>query len=253
MTRLCIHPLSAFVGSLAMSATFLSARTPGSPGGDVFQLVAQVNEAEAHRQSSITEVVSTRRYVLRNKHWEKDAVMYARFVARNDGKDKHFEILRMENVEGLQKRVFVKLLEGEVEAARRNSEEDSDITPANYDFNLIGPEKLQGRECLVVGLTPKRNSKFLIVGKAWVDPKEKAVVRVEGRTARSVSFWIGKPDVHHEFRKVEDLWLSAGNQTVSDVKLLGRTELTVEYLDYKITRSDGTEIAQTLINSSDPK
>jgi hypothetical protein len=230
-----------------MSVTFLSARTPDGSKEDVFQLVAQVNGAEAHREAGITQVVSTRRYVLRNKHWEKDAVMYVRFIARS-GKDKKFEILRMENAEGLQKRVFVRILEGEVEAVRGNSEEDSEITPANYDFNLIGSESLQGRECLVVGLTPKRSTKYLIVGKAWLDPKEKAILRVEGRTARSISFWIGKPNVQHEFRKVEDLWLSASNRTVSDVKLMGRTELTIEYLDYKVSRTGSADIAQTLVH-----
>ena len=93
-------------------------------------------------------------------------------------------------------------------------------------------------------LKPKRGSKYLIEGKAWIDPNENAIVRVEGRTAKSVSFWIGKPHIIQEFRKVGDVWVSASNRSTSDVKLLGHTELYVEFVNYQVGRVH--EIAQTV-------
>ena len=110
------------------------------------------------------------------------------------------------------------------------------------DFTSLGETTLNGRECLLLQLKPKRSSKYLIEGKAWVDPKEHAIVRVEGRTARSVSFWIGKPYIVQSFRKVEDVWVSASNRSTCDVKMLGKTELTVEFIDYQLGRQH--EIAQ---------
>ena len=35
----------------------------------------------------------------------------------------------------------------------------------NYDFEVVGKEVWNGRECLVLELKPKRTSKYLIVGK----------------------------------------------------------------------------------------
>ena len=213
-------------------------------GADAIQLVAQVQEAESRRESDVHRLVSTRKYVLKNKRWEKDAIMHAR-VTWEAGTGKQFEVLKTENAEGLQKRVFEKLIEGEIEASRKSSQEsDTAVTSANYDFAMIGAEMLNGRECLVVHLKPKRGSKYLIDGKAWIDPNENAIVRVEGRTSKSVSFWIGKPYIIQEFRKVGDVWVSASNRSTSDVKLLGRTELYVDFVNYQVGRVH--EIAQTV-------
>jgi len=205
-------------------------------GADAIQLVAQVQEAESRRESDVHRLVSTRKYVLKNKRWEKDAIMHAR-VTWEAGTGKQFEVLKTENAEGLQKRVFEKLIEGEIEASRKSSQgSDTAVTSANYDFAMMGAEMLNGRECLVVHLKPKRGSKYLIDGKAWIDANENAIVRVEGRTSKSVSFWIGKPYIIQEFRKVGDVWVSASNRSTSDVKLLGRTEHYVDFVNNQVGR-----------------
>jgi hypothetical protein len=68
-----------------------------------------------------------------------------------------------------------------------------------------------------------------------VDIEGQAIVRVEGHTAANVSFWIGKPSISQQ---VEELWLPASNRSVYDVRFLGDTDLTIEYLKYTIARSD---------------
>ena len=59
-----------------------------------------------------------------------------------------------------------------------------------------------------------------------------------------MSFWIGKPYIIQEFRKVGDVWVSASNRSTSDVKLLGQTELYVDFVNYQVGRVH--EIAQTV-------
>jgi hypothetical protein len=237
-----------FLGSLATIASFSfpafgSDASQLEPDG-VVRLVSQVNEAETRRESDIRKMVSTRRYVMRNKRWEKNAVMDVRMTYQS-GVGKSFEILAMEHAGGLQKRAFEKILETEVEASKKSLEmEDSAIIAANYEFTPLGSETLNGHECLVLELKPRRGSKYLLNGKAWIDLKEHAIVRVEGRTSHSVSFWIGKPYIAQTFRKVNGVWVSASNRSVSDVKLLGRTELSVDFTDYQIVRG-ASELAHT--------
>ena len=105
-------------------------RTPD--GGSAIQLISQVQEAESRRESDVRKIVSTRRYVLKNKRWEQDATMTVR-VSYESGVGKRFEIISMENADGLQKRVFHKLLEGEMEGSRKDAPNaESSITLANY-------------------------------------------------------------------------------------------------------------------------
>ena len=202
------------------------------------EVAIRVQQADAERDLRVGEVVSSRCYILRNSRWPDAAVMHARMIS-TPGSVKRFEVVSMENTGRLQKRVFMQILEGEVSiSARKLSEKgddtDASISPKNYDFVFLGSEIIAGRPCVILQLIPKRKSKYLIKGKAWVDPEAAAVLRVEGQTAASVSFWIGKPVVSQQFRKVDGLWVPSSNRSVSDVRFLGETELTIEYLTYTI-------------------
>ena len=207
---------------------------------EAIQIVSRVSIAESERESDVGKVICTRKYTLRNKRWDKDGVMQVVITSDARTGHKQYQILSMQ-AEGLQKKVFLKVLEAEMEGSRRDSTEgDTSVTTANYDFEFDHMDTTSGKEYVVVRLKPKRSSKFLIAGKAWIDPKENAIVRVEGHTARSVSFWIGKPQIFQSFRKVEGVWVSATNKSISDVKLLGQTEMSVEFGEYKIVRGTQT-------------
>jgi hypothetical protein len=69
-----------------------------------------------------------------------------------------------------------------------------------------------------------------------------AMVRMEGRTAKNISFWIGKAYVIQEFRKVGEFWYSSKSHSTADVKFLGKTELIIKYLDYAITPKTGAAV-----------
>ena len=225
------------------------AQTLPSPEGEVLQFVSRVNAAEERRESNIGRMVSTRRYVLRNRRWEKDAVMRVRITSQPNAA-KQFEVLELENTGGLQKKVFMRLLEAEIEASGNPKHEvESRVSPENYTFTVVGKDKLNGRECMVLALKPKRSSKYLIAGKAWVDTREHAIVRVEGETAKSLSFWIGKPKILQDFRNVNGVWVSSANKSVSDVRFLGTTELTVDFEHYDMAAAGTRQIAQSSTTS----
>lgn len=216
---------------------------------DGVQLMQRVNAADEARESEVTKIVSTRRYVLHNQRWQKDAVMRVRMISE-PGAGKRYEILGMENAEGLQKKILERILQGEVEASRiRSHEADTSLTSANYNFVPQGSHVIEGRPCTLVLLKPKRKTKYLIDGKACIDTKENAVLRVEGKTARSVSFWIGSPSIVQSFRKVDGVWVSCSNKSTSDVRFLGSTQLTVDFVEYDIVRR-GRQVARHSASSA---
>jgi outer membrane lipoprotein-sorting protein len=60
----------------------------------------------------------------------------------------------------------------------------------NYDFALLGRETIDGHDCYVLQLRPKRQTVELINGKAWVDAHDFALRRIAGVTAKSPSLWL---------------------------------------------------------------
>ena len=225
---------------LIVAALLTPGRAPaGSAAPACDSLAARVAKTEKARDARISEVKSIRRYVLRNPRWKSNAEATVLFSYQPDG-SKRYEVLNMTG-EGLQQHVLQRLLDGEVEVASKKSENGS-ISPENYQMTLLGYETIRGRRCLLVRLTPLRKSKVLVEGRAWIDERESAPVRIEGRTARSLSFWVGRPYVTQDFRKVGEFWLSSENHSVADVKMLGRTELQISFEDYAITPRNGGEM-----------
>jgi hypothetical protein len=87
----------------------------------------------------------------------------------------------------------------------------------------------------VLKVEPRTKDRFLYRGQIWVDAEDFAVVRLEAESAKNPSFWTGKAEIVQQYRKVSDFWLPAYNHSVTDIRLGGHAELTIDYKDYEIT------------------
>jgi hypothetical protein len=203
---------------------------PASPSVDT--IVKEMVRAEEARQAELREYSVQRRYVLQNKRLNPNAEMDVRLTYR-DGHGKQFDVLSMRRAEGLFKRAFERMLDAEAEASRKRDVQDSRVTPQNYQFAFAGMQTINGRRCYVLQLTPRSKSKYLLDGKVWVDAEDYAIARLEGRPSANVSFWIGKPHITQEFRKVGEHWLPSFNRSLAEPKLVGQTELTIQYSGYE--------------------
>jgi hypothetical protein len=199
-------------------------------------LALLVGQAEGQRDGKIKEVRSVRYYIVRNSRWKSDGTMEAVMITSGDG-SKRYEILSM-NADGLRKRILIKILDGEVEAAA-NKERDGNVNAANYELQPLTLETAGGRTCRPVKLVPKKRTRFTLEGHGCIDMTDMAMVHMEGRTAKNISFFVGKAYVTQEFRKMGEFWYSATSRSTADVKLLGKTELIIEYVSYTITPKTG--------------
>jgi hypothetical protein len=147
---------------------------------------------------------------------------------------KSYEITSATNASVLSRKVLDRILASELEASRPNAHEQSHLTFENYDFALLGTEMLAGRRCYVLQLSPRKKSRYLIQGKAWIDAEQFALRKVEGHPSASLSFWVGKPYLTQEFQKYGDFWMASHNRTLSESYLWGRSELTIEYTQYEM-------------------
>src|SRR5205823_1832971 len=78
----------------------------------------------------------------------------------------------------LLNRVLLKLLDSEKEAFQTRKQVE--LSPANYQFDLVGTERLaNGNPCYVLSVKPRKENKFLYRGKIWVDANDFAVTQME--------------------------------------------------------------------------
>ena len=133
----------------------------------------------------------------------------------------------------LLNRVLHKLLTSEVEAADDKNRSETELSPRNYRFTMIGTETMDGRNCYALKVEPLRNNKFLYLGTVWVDAEDFAVVRIKAQPAKNPSFWISKTQIEHVYQKHGEFWLPASNRSTSSTRLGGTATLTIAYEQYQ--------------------
>ena len=148
---------------------------------------------------------------------------------------KEFKVVSQSGSKLILDRVFKKLLESEQEAAQPPIIARTQLNRDNYDFALVGYEPSETGGQYVLRVSPKSKSKYGYRGQVWVDGADFAVTRIEAEPAQNPSFWTKKSEIRHEYKKVQAFWLPARNESVSYIRLGGRTTLTIEYKDYRVT------------------
>lgn len=207
---------------------------PSLPSAD--DVVAKMMSHDNERQARLRGYTANRRYVLENQGHHKRAEMLVRVIGREDG-SKQFEVVSESGWGGARKHVFPRLLQAETEAARPDLRARSRITPENYTFAMTGMENVRSRPAYVLEIEPKSSNKYLARGRIWVDADEYAVMRVEGQPAKNPSFWFKSVHFAHDYDKSGPFWFPVLDRSVTDVRIFGATEMTIEYFDYVPTDS----------------
>jgi len=218
------------LGIAAVSVTMAAAETTFLPHS-ADEIVAKMLAHEHERQATLRGYTDIRRYVLENERHHKRAEMVVRMICQEDG-SKKFEVLSEDGWGGARKHVFPRLMEGEMEAARPEVRARSQITPDNYTFEMIGTEWLRGRRAYVLAIEPQTSNKYLSRGRIWVDAEDYAIIRIEGMPAKSPSFWIKSVHFVHDYAKRGLFWFPVLDHSVTDARIFGSTEMTIEYFDY---------------------
>ena len=203
-------------------------------------VVAKMVQHDDERRGALHEYTGVRRYVLENPKHHKQAEMMVRMAYNKDG-SKEFEVVSSTGWSGARKHVFPRLLEAEAEASRPGSPENSRMTPENYSFAMLRMDQVGGRKTYVLDATPNKQKKYLIRGTIWVDAEDFAIVRMDGEPAKNPSFWIKSVHFGHKYQKVGPFWLAASDNSITDVRMFGPTELRIDYFDYVVNNASALQ------------
>jgi len=200
------------------------------------EIVDRLMSNNARRAAALHEYQGIRTYEVDYKGFPTGH-KHARMVIAMNYKAPHERTLSIVSEDGsklLLDHVLHKLIQTELETNGNKEHVDSDLSRANYRFQLLGTETKDGRSCYVLQVIPVRNNKLLYRGKIWVDGQEYAVVHIEAQPAKSPSFWISQTQIEHQYTKVADFWLPMQNRSTSRVRFGGTALLTIEYKDYEV-------------------
>src|SRR5271166_2164601 len=172
---------------LVFIASGLHADVDPLPSADTVVLTMQ--QRDTQRRALLEGYQGMRQYTLENTRMQKHAKMLVRVQSDVDG-TKHFEVVNEEGWKAAHKHVFRKMLDSEAETSHPQMSPRTRIAPDNYEFHMVGIEPVAGRSAYAIDITPRRHEERLFQGRIWVDAEDYALVRAEGRPAKTPSFWI---------------------------------------------------------------
>jgi len=197
------------------------------------QVVAAMTRMNELRAEALRQYTSVRVYHLTLEGIvHRRADMVAKMTYRWPDR-KAFGIISQSGSELLCNRVLKATMEAEQEGLREDNRKRTALTAENYDFAV---DKVEGSPPVfyVLKVTPKIANKFVYKGRIWVDAQDFAVARIECEPAKNPSWWTRKNDITYTYQKVGDFWVPAHMQSVTDVRIFGRSILTIDYRDYQL-------------------
>jgi hypothetical protein len=137
----------------------------------------------------------------------------------------------------IRSKVLTAVLDGEQDVIARGEAARSSLAPSNYTFepNGIGADGLAH-----VLLQPRRKDRVLVSGMMALNASDGALVRLQGRLAKSPSFWIKDVDIVRAYERIEGTVVPVALESKAEVRFLGDATLRMTYVYSEI---DGHPIA----------
>lgn len=110
------------------------------------------------------------------------------------------------------------------------------FTSANYEMRLKpgGVQKVNGRNCYALDITPKHKAPNMIDGTLWVDVRDFSIVKVEGIASQRPSVFAGTTHMMRNYVNIDGYPMATHAHAESNSFLFGRTVVVVNYSEYHL-------------------
>jgi outer membrane lipoprotein-sorting protein len=218
-----------FAQQTAAAVLFGAAAFVSAHAQNIQDVAAHIEQVQSQNRNNVRPYSVVREYKLLKDGGQQESQVTAEvsFVPP------HSKDYQIQNTSGSNQgpKVVKKVLEHESEMTEHWNE--TAITRDNYEFALAGHDTLRGRNCLVVQLTPKRESKELIEGQAWVDEQNFRILKISGTPSKSPSWWIKRLQITIEYGEVNGMWLQRTSNAQADVRIVGQRTLLSRDVSYR--------------------
>ena len=180
----------AFAACLPLAWVFpirppLSAQTP-----EITTIIQGVDASVKNRIDRIAAYTVTEHYQLfRGKDETHPVVEMLVKTDYRKASGKSYTILSQSGSSFWRNEVLGTLLDNEKRMSQPGNVETALINSNNYEMKLDADsrENLNGRDCLVLEITPRRSSEYLFNGKLLVDAHDYSIVQLKGTASKAPS------------------------------------------------------------------
>jgi hypothetical protein len=216
---------------------FLQLATASGQQLDPATVIRNVDAAVVERYNNIAGYTVTEHYAVYRGKDETHPVseMSVKTTYRKDV-GKHYEVVSQRGSAIIRRLGLDPILESERNINLPGNVERSWITSANYQMTLKmpTPQRLDGRDCLVLAINPRREAPNLIVGELWVDANDYTIVRLEGVASKSPTVFAGATHMMRQYAMINGFAMATHAHAESKTFLYGRTVVTIDYSNYEI-------------------
>jgi len=131
------------------------------------------------------------------------------------------------------KEVISRYLTEEVEAQKEQSSEIA-VTPRNYKFKNKGMKQIAGQDVYVFEVAPRQKRDKLFKGEIWIDARTFLKVRESGYLVKNPDFMVKKVTFIRTYEIRDGISVPRQEQSVTDVRLFGKVELTIDFSNFSI-------------------
>jgi outer membrane lipoprotein-sorting protein len=206
----------------------------GMPTGlSSVEVVEQMHTHIAARIQELKHYKALRHYQVEYKGYSATIVGRMDVEANYDaGQGMSFRIVSQSGSKFLCDKVLKRALDSEVEASRNRA--SAELTPANYKFQMVNNETIDGRPAYILKVEPLSDGKFLFRGRIWVDAADFEVAKMETEPAKNPSFFISRTLIHYTGAPAHGFWLPRKIRSETKVRIGGTAVLTIDYGTYEV-------------------
>jgi hypothetical protein len=138
----------------------------------------------------------------------------------------------------IRTKVLKAVLDGESEVIARGEAARSSLALSNYQFQANGIDT-EGLANVLV--SPRRKERVLVSGTMFLNATDGALVRLQGRLAKSPSIWVRNVDIVRTYEQIEGTAVPVALESTAHVRFLGEATFRMTYVYSEI---DGRPLPQ---------
>lgn len=246
------HPFSVLVGVILLALPSFAAaeNSEASPSLKTSEIVQKLMAANERRSRELRDYQGVRIYHLTYNgifgRRQAEMKVEVRYMAPDK---KEFRVISRSGSSLLINRVLMKMLSSESEAQEEKNRKQLEVNSQNYNFSLEQLQHTPDGDFYVLDVTPKDKGRYLYRGKIWVDAHDFAIAHMEGEPQKNPSFWVSHTQIVYRWVRQNGFWLPDRTESISQVRMGGKINLTIDYRDYRI--NSGTRLANGHESSPD--
>ena len=210
-------------------------------------LVPRIDASVQQREQGLLGYTVNEHYaVFRRKDEQHPAAeMFVKTTYRKEA-GKSYTIVSETGPELLRK-ILEEVLDSEKRMTQPANRATAVLTSANYEMAVKGSAQVDGRDCMMVTLKPRRTSPYLFNGTIWVDEKNASIVQLEGTSSKSASVLAGPSQVMRQYAPIGGFAMATHAKAVTNSWVLGQTTIKIDYTGYSLQTVQSGTVSESAV------